>query len=153
MGITPGNLKNKKEVYAGIDEGKDPQKVMVACMTTDFAMQNVCKQLGLNIIGTNGMMIKETRTWILRCYGCLRTTPLMDKIFCPKCGNKTLKRVSVTVNTDGSQQVHISTRRPLNTKGKKFSLNYQLVQSRLVCLLKMYLLLLKWRKSCGSYET
>jgi len=120
--ITPGNLKNKKDVYAGIDEGKDPQKVMVACMTTDFAMQNVCKQLGLNIIGTNGMIIKETRTWILRCYGCFRTTSLMDKVFCPKCGNKTLKRVSVTVNTDGSQQVHISTRRPLNTKGKKFSL-------------------------------
>ena len=36
---------------------------------------------------------RETKTWILRCYGCFKTTPLMDKKFCPKCGNKTLKRV------------------------------------------------------------
>jgi len=120
--ITPGNVKNKKAVYAGTDGGKTDQKVTVACMTTDFAMQNVCKQLGLNIIGTNGMMIKETKNWILRCYGCFFTTPDMDRIFCPKCGNKTLKRVSVTVNADGSQQIHISTRRPLSCKGKKFSL-------------------------------
>jgi len=120
--ITPGNVKTKKAVYNGTEEGKAPQKVMVACMTTDFAMQNVCKLLGLNIIGTNGMMIKDTKTWILRCYGCFKTTPLMDKKFCPKCGNKTLKRVSVTVNADGSQEVHISTRRQLSAKGKKFSL-------------------------------
>ena len=64
----------------------------------------------------------------------------MDKKFCPKCGNKTLKRVrnlvadsfidflntlfkvSVTLNEDGSQQIHISTRRPINTKGTKYSL-------------------------------
>jgi RNA-binding protein NOB1 len=120
--ITPGNVKNKKAVYNGTEDGSAPEKVMVACMTTDFAMQNVCKQLGLNLIGTNGMMIKETKTWILRCYGCFKTTPLMDRKFCPKCGNKTLKRVSVTLNKDGSQQVHISTRRQLTAKGKKFSL-------------------------------
>merc|ERR1719318_248837 len=71
--ITPGNVKTKKAVYAGTDEGKVDQKVAVACMTTDFAMQNVCKQLGLNIIGTNGMVIKETKNWIMRCYGCFFT--------------------------------------------------------------------------------
>merc|ERR1719495_164691 len=120
--ITPSNLKAKKAVITGVDESILPKKVAVALMTTDFAMQNVCKLLGLNIIGTNGLMIKETKTWILRCYGCFRTTPLMDKKFCPKCGHKTLKRVSVTLNADGSQQIHISTRRPINTKGKKFSL-------------------------------
>lgn len=47
---------------------------------------------------------------------------MLDKRFCPKCGNKTLKRVSVTLNEDGTQQIHISTRRPLSTKGKRFSL-------------------------------
>ena len=31
-------------------------------MTTDFAMQNVCKQMGLNMIGTNGMMIRCARS-------------------------------------------------------------------------------------------
>jgi RNA-binding protein NOB1 len=51
------------------------------------------------------MLCRETKTWILRCYGCFTTTPAMEKRFCPKCGNKTLKRVSVTVNKDGTQQV------------------------------------------------
>ena len=70
----------------------------------------------------DGLFIKETKTWILRCYSCFKTTHLMHKQFCPKCGNKTLKRVSVTVDDDGSQQIHISTRRQLTGKGKKFSL-------------------------------
>ena len=50
-------------------------------------------------------VIRETKTWILRCYACFHTTPRMDKKFCPKCGNKTLKRVSVTVDSEGRQQV------------------------------------------------
>jgi RNA-binding protein NOB1 len=118
--ITPSNLKEKKASLAG--KVAEDSRVEVACITTDFAMQNVLKQIGLNIIGANGMIIKETKTWILRCYACSRTTPLLEKKFCPKCGNKTLKRVSMTLNADGSQQIHISTRRPLSTKGKKFSL-------------------------------
>merc|ERR1712083_1247473 len=91
----------------------------------DFAMQNVLKQIGLNIISADGMLIKETKTCILRCFACFRTTPHLEKRFCPKCGNQTLKRVSVTLNADGSQQIHISTRRPISTKGKKFSLPTQ----------------------------
>lgn len=46
----------------------------------------------------------------------------MELKFCPNCGNKTLKRVSMTLNKDGSQQIHISTRKPLSNRGKKFSL-------------------------------
>jgi len=120
--ITPGNVKTKKKEF-GASEGKiDEKPVVVACMTTDFAMQNVLKSMGLNILGTDGMVIKETKTWIMRCYGCFWTTSLMDKKFCGRCGNKTMKRVSVTLNNDGSQQIHISTRRPLSKRGKKFSL-------------------------------
>lgn len=118
--ITPSNLKEKKASMAGRQD--ENIRVEVACITTDFAMQNVLKQIGLNIIGANGLIIKETKTWILRCYSCTRTTPLLDRKFCPKCGNKTLKRVSITLNEDGSQQIHISTRRALSTKGKRFSL-------------------------------
>jgi len=120
--ITPSNVGSKKKQFNGNIDMEETKKVQVACMTTDFAMQNVLKQLGLNILGTDGMVIKEAKTWILRCYGCFNTTPIMEKKFCPKCGNKTLKRVSVTINADGSQQVHISTRRQLTARGKKFSL-------------------------------
>ena len=109
----------------GIPE--EDKEIIVACLTNDFAMQNVLKQIGLNVLSADGVVIKVTKTWILRCYTCYFTTPKMDKQFCPKCGNKTLKRVSVTLNADGSQQIHISTRRPLSTKGKKFSLPTQKV--------------------------
>lgn len=120
--ITPGNLKTKKAAITNVEDKKQPDRVTVALMTTDFAMQNVCKQMGLNLIGTNGMIITETKTWILRCYQCFFTTPIMEKKFCPRCGYPTLKRVSVTLNEDGSQQIHISTRRPINTRGMKYSL-------------------------------
>jgi len=119
--ITPGNLKEKKKQMGHCPDDA-AARVRVACMTTDFAMQNVLKQLGLQIMSVDGMIIKHTKTWILRCYSCYATTPLMHKQFCVKCGNKTLKRVSVTLNEDGSQQIHISARRPLNKKGKKYSL-------------------------------
>ena len=55
-------------------------------------------------------------------FHCFFTTPIMEKKFCPRCGYPTLKRVSVTLNEDGSQQIHISTRRPINTRGMKYSL-------------------------------
>ena len=78
--------------------------------------------MGLNVASPSGQVIRETKTRILRCYACFKTTPLIEKKFCPKCGNKTLKRVSVTLNADGTQQIHISTRRNLHKTGKKFSL-------------------------------
>ena len=74
--------------------------------------------MNLNVISTTGMLIRETRTWILRCYACFKTTSLMSSVFCPKCGNKTLKRVAVTLNADGTTQIHISTRRKLTGKGE-----------------------------------
>ena len=126
--ITPSNLKAKKlEMLGANGIPEEDKEIIVACLTNDFAMQNVLKQIGLNVLSADGVVIKVTKTWILRCYTCYFTTPKMDKQFCPKCGNKTLKRVSVTLNADGSQQIHISTRRPLSTKGKKFSLPTQKV--------------------------
>ena len=123
--ITPSNFKAKKLEMLGANtntEEEDKEEIIVACLTSDFAMQNVLKQMGLHLLSTDGLIIKQTKTWILRCYACFKTTPRMEKQFCPNCGNKTLKRVSVTLNADGTQQVHISARKPLSTRGKKFCL-------------------------------
>lgn len=118
--ITPSNIKQaKKQVHAELMEEKH---VTVACMTTDFAMQNVLKQMNLNIAALDGRIIKQVRTYILRCYTCFKTTSLMDKKFCPKCGNNTLKKVAVSVDENGKLQIHINTKRPLTGRGKKFSL-------------------------------
>lgn len=51
-----------------------------------------------------------------------RTTSDMSRVFCSHCGNKTLKKVSVTVSDDGSLHMHFS-RNPkvLNPRGLRVS--------------------------------
>ncbi|XP_011862818.1 PREDICTED: RNA-binding protein NOB1 [Vollenhovia emeryi] len=118
--ITPANVsKVKNQMGSEIFEEK---AATVACLTTDFAMQNVLMQMGLNVVALDGRVIKQMRTFIFRCYACFKTTSVMTKIFCPHCGNRTLKKVEVTLDDNGKQQIHINFRRPLSAKGKKFSL-------------------------------
>lgn len=118
--ITPSNVKVvKREMSKDIREAKP---VAVACMSTDFSVQNVCKQIGLNLSAIDGRVIREARTFILRCYTCFRTTTLVHKIFCPKCGHKTLKRCAVSIDEHGQQTIHLNMRKPLTAKGKNKSI-------------------------------
>lgn len=121
--ITPGNVADAKRELSGaaqLSEDSPPPKV--ACLSTDFAIQNVLKQMGLSVVTLDGLLIRQVRTFILRCYACFKTTSLMDRVFCPNCGNKTLKRVAVTVDNEGKEVIHINFRRPLTSRGKKFPL-------------------------------
>lgn len=118
--ITPSNINQVKTDTA---DWTAPEDVKVGCLTTDFAMQNVLIQIGLHVLSVNGMVIKQARNYILRCHACYKTTSNMDKVFCPHCGNRTLKKVAVTVNEDGSMQMHFSKNpKVLNPKGLKYSL-------------------------------
>ncbi|VEN59792.1 unnamed protein product [Callosobruchus maculatus] len=118
--ITPSNVNiAKRQVNSQLLE---EQHAVVACMTTDFAMQNVLKQMNLNVSSLDGRLIKHLRTYILRCYACFKTTSIMTKRFCPKCGNDTLKKVAVSLGEDGKLVIHINPKRPLTGRGKKFSL-------------------------------
>ncbi|XP_012274876.1 RNA-binding protein NOB1 isoform X2 [Orussus abietinus] len=118
--ITSSNIAHvKKQMNSDILEEK-PAKV--ACMTTDFAMQNVLMQIGLNIAALDGRVIKNMRTFILRCISCFKTTSIMTKVFCPNCGHDTLKKVAVSLDDKGNQQIHINARKPLSRKGRRFSL-------------------------------
>ncbi|KAJ1083760.1 hypothetical protein NDU88_003915 [Pleurodeles waltl] len=118
--ITPSNIK---QVQQDMRSGEPPINVKVACLTTDFAMQNVLIQMGIHVLAVSGMLIRQTRNYILRCHGCFRTTSNMTRVFCPNCGNRTLKKVAVTVDQDGGIQMHLS-RNPkvLNTRGLRYSL-------------------------------
>merc|ERR1712066_847397 len=83
--ITASNIREKRREIDGRTAEDEGQKhVRVACMTTDFAMQNVLKQLGLNVFSIDGLLIRETRTWNLRCYSCFYVTSVMTKKFCPR---------------------------------------------------------------------
>lgn len=118
--ITPSNLK---QVQLDVGNGESPADVKVGCLTTDFAMQNVLIQIGLHVLSLNGMLIKHSRNYILRCHACFKTTTNMNKVFCPHCGNKTLKKIAVTINEDGNLQMHFSKNpKVLNPRGLRYSL-------------------------------
>ena len=53
----------------------------VACVTADFAMQNVLLQMGLRLVAPTGARIRELRRWALRCSACFRVT----KVGAPTC--------------------------------------------------------------------
>ncbi|KAF7463176.1 hypothetical protein GHT09_010299 [Marmota monax] len=118
--ITPSNIK---QIHQELEQCDVPKDVRVGCVTTDFAMQNVLLQMGLHVLAVNGMLIREARSYILRCHGCFKTTSDMSREFCAHCGNKTLKKVSVTVSDDGTLHMHFS-RNPkvLNPRGLRYSL-------------------------------
>jgi len=121
--ITPSNYKNKIKEMDGVGDVEEvAEQIPVACVTTDFAMQNVMLHVGMKVMSNSGMIIKNLRTYILRCYSCFRTTSIMTKTFCPSCGNKTLKKVSVSYKPDGTLVLHLSRRVNLTGRGKKYPL-------------------------------
>lgn len=116
--ITPSNIKKVKKSLEG--KVKSDVVPVVACMSTDYALQNVLKQINLQICALDGRVIKHLRTYILRCYACFKTTSIMTKVFCPNCGNKTLKRVAVSLDENGKQVVRI-----FNSIGLFWNSSYQ----------------------------
>lgn len=123
--ITKENCEEIRHKLMGIkiEENTDDQ-LEVGCITGDYAMQNVLLQMGLNVISPrDGLHIRQTRKYVLRCYACFKINPPNANQFCKFCGNmKTLKRVSVTVNADGTTKMHINFNKPINIRGTKYSL-------------------------------
>uniref|UniRef100_M4BE36 C3H1-type domain-containing protein n=1 Tax=Hyaloperonospora arabidopsidis (strain Emoy2) TaxID=559515 RepID=M4BE36_HYAAE len=97
-------------------------RLAVACITTDFSMQNVMLQLGLRLLSADGMIIKRVKQWILRCIACFTTSTEMERLFCPKCGNSTMERVSYSLDHDGHMTFYTRSNRPTKLSGTKFSL-------------------------------
>ncbi|KAJ0974248.1 hypothetical protein J5N97_016213 [Dioscorea zingiberensis] len=93
----------------------------VACVTGDYAMQNVILQIGLRLLAPGGMQIRQLHRWVLKCHACNKVTQEIGRIFCPKCGNGgTLRKVSVTVGENG--MVLAARRQRFILRGTKFSL-------------------------------
>jgi len=86
----------------GIETQEVSNETKVGCLTTDFAMQNVLIQMGLNVLSVDGMLVRQVRTYVMRCYGCMRITKDTSRQFCPHCGNKTLRRLSTSIDENGA---------------------------------------------------
>lgn len=121
--ITPDNIDEYKKNPAFFSEpSTDDGRIRVACMTSDFSMQNCLLQMGLHVVSPiDGMIIKEAKRIALRCHACYKVYPDPSKVkneFCPHCGNlDTLKRVQYLIDDQGMIKVLINYKRPIKVKG------------------------------------
>ena len=70
-----GSSSDEAGAGGSVDGGASVQgESSVACVTGDFAMQNVLLQMGLRLVAPNGSRIRELRRWALRCSACSRVT-------------------------------------------------------------------------------
>lgn len=103
-----------------------PARMSVACMTGDFAVQNVLLQMGLYLVGVDGLRIERVKSWVLRCHACYKICADVERKFCPSCGNATLLRTSVTAGAPGEGasglQVHLKPNFQYKNRGTKYSL-------------------------------
>ncbi|ORY96547.1 Nin one binding Zn-ribbon like-domain-containing protein [Syncephalastrum racemosum] len=122
--ITPENIKEHRAMEIGVtpEELQAQTKIDVACMTNDFAMQNVLLQMNLNLVSTGGYRVTKIKNWILRCHACFTVTSDMEKKFCPKCGNASLNRVSCSTNSKGEVRYYLKKNFQYNLRGTKYDI-------------------------------
>lgn len=120
--ITPDNVTEYTAAYnVLVGTVKPDDSVHVACITTDFVMQNVILQMKMNLLSIAGMVIKSTQKWILHCYGCHKLCKEIEKKFCPHCGHPTFEKVSYTIDEDGNPTYNIPTGKR-SLRGTKYPL-------------------------------
>ena len=122
--ITPSNLKKhqEKDAYGSSNPQKKLQKMEVAVITSDFAMQNVLLRMNLNLISPSLQRIKELKSWVLRCHACFYITKDMSKQFCTRCGKPTMLRTSCSTDKNGKFKVHLKKNKQWNTRGNVYSI-------------------------------
>jgi RNA-binding protein NOB1 len=52
--------------------GSNQSPLAAACMTGDYAVQNVLLSMGLGLVGEEGKRINKVKSWVLRCHACFK---------------------------------------------------------------------------------
>ena len=121
--ITPSNIQNHqaKDQHAAIPLSSE-KPLSTACITSDFAMQNVLLSMNLSLLNRSLHRVRTLKTYILRCHACFLTTKEMSKQFCPRCGKPTLTRVSCSTNAKGEFRIHLKKNMQWNHRGDRYSI-------------------------------
>ncbi|KAJ1809499.1 20S-pre-rRNA D-site endonuclease nob1 [Coemansia sp. RSA 2598] len=124
--ITPKNVKQHLASTAmGMKQAQSNETKLamkVACVTSDFAMQNVMLKMGIRLVTPDGISVTRLYTWVLRCHACGHLTGNMNMQFCSSCGHATLKRCSVSTGANGRLQVHLKSSYVYNLRGTIYSM-------------------------------
>ena len=123
--ITPFNIK--KHIAKDSNATKllsSHAPIPVACLTTDFAMQNILLQLKLPLLSTSLQRVRHIKTYILRCHACFKQIRNQNTTlqFCPSCGKPTLTRVSCSTNSKGEFKIHLKKNMQWNHRGDRYSI-------------------------------
>lgn len=73
--ITPTNVSKHRSRDLGLlpsEAGSDQAPLAAACMTGDYAVQNVLLSMGLGLVGEAGKRINQVKSFILRCHACFK---------------------------------------------------------------------------------
>ncbi|CAI2305445.1 unnamed protein product [Caenorhabditis sp. 36 PRJEB53466] len=117
--ITMDNIEETLKKLGGFEI---EENMLVGCLTTDFALQNVLLTMNLSLVSLCGYRIRKLKSFVLRCRTCFTTTSVMTKEFCPACGHKTLHKCAVSVDENGEQHLHINWNRLANRRGLVYTL-------------------------------
>lgn len=123
--ITPENIHSKNHSLDKQGEVEESNEFEggIACITSDYAMQNVLLHLGVPLVGTHGLRISTLRLWLLRCTACFTIVTDTTRQFCPGCGSgDTLRRVHYVINDKGEKLLFINFKNRLSTRGTIYNL-------------------------------
>jgi len=65
----------------------------------------VLMQMGMQVVGADGLLMRSIKQWVLKCSGCNTQQPDLDRSFCTKCGNSTLVRLVSIIDSRGAQRI------------------------------------------------
>ncbi|WWC67253.1 uncharacterized protein I206_101160 [Kwoniella pini CBS 10737] len=123
--ITPSNLTTHRSRDLGLitPGGSGAKPPNVAAMTGDFAVQNILLGMGLGLVGEGGKRISKVKSFVLRCHACFKICKDSSKRFCPSCGNATLMRTTVSIDSKtGKQNIHLKKNFQYHLRGTKYSI-------------------------------
>lgn len=130
--ISPSNIASCRISGSGMMGSSRAQSVhnahtlnqaKVACVTTDFSMENVLLQMGLKLMSVEGRLIHRLKQWVLRCAACFHVHYETDKLFCTNCGNSMLQRIAASIDSKtGELRLHLKANYRHNTRGMIHSL-------------------------------
>ena len=107
----------------GVTSSKVLSTAKVACVTTDFSMENVVLQMGMKLLSVEGRLIHRVKQWVLRCAACRTIHYDVDRLFCSKCGVNMLQRIACSTDSKtGELKLHFKANYQPNTRGMVHSL-------------------------------
>lgn len=68
------DTQSRNPVASQVDDIGMEHGGIVACMTSDFSMQNVLIQMGLQVLTPDGRRIQKVKKWGMRCTACFHVS-------------------------------------------------------------------------------